>query len=85
MHAKIFVINLDRSKDRLDSMKTQLDNLNLAFERIAAIDGRCADEDSLNKHYSQELNRKKYFTPLTKGEIGCYLSHLSACKKSAAT
>lgn len=36
---KIFVINLDRSPDRMIYMEKQLTALNLSFERINAIDG----------------------------------------------
>ena len=78
---KIFVINLDRSPDRMAYMEKQLTALNLSFERINAVDGNKSSDDFLNKFYSKRLNREKYFAPLKKAEIGCYISHLIACEK----
>ncbi len=78
---KIFVINLDRSADRLLQMQRQLENAGLEFERVPAVDGNALDDESIGRHYSKELNRKKYYVPLKKAEIGCYMSHLKACKK----
>lgn len=81
MKSQIFVINIDRATHRLDSIKSQLDDLNLPFEKISAVDGNSADKNLLNKHYSAQLNRKHYFVPLKKTEIACYISHLLACQE----
>ena len=78
---KIFVINLDRSTDRLISMSNELKNLNLEFERISAVDGRMMSDEFLKKYYSADLNKKNYYVPLTKSEIGCYISHINVCNK----
>ena len=37
---KVFVINLDRRKERMTYMKRQLLDLGVAFERICAVDGK---------------------------------------------
>lgn len=78
---KIFVINLDRSFDRFEQISTQLKNIGLEFERISAIDGNSQTDEFLEKYYSKELNRKKYYVPMSKAEIGCYISHLKACER----
>lgn len=78
---KVFVINLDRSPERLEQMAMQLKNIGLDFERISAVDGNAQTDEFLNKYYSSKLNRKKYYAPLKKAEIGCYISHLKACEK----
>ncbi len=78
---KIFVINLDKSRERLEQLSAGLSRVGLKFERISAVDGRLLDETQILEHYSPSLNRKKYFVPLTKSEIGCYLSHLKTYKK----
>ena len=78
---KVFVINLDRSPERLEQMAMQLKNIGLDFERISAVDGNAQTDEFLNKYYSSKLNRKKYYVPLKKTEIGCYISHLKACEK----
>ena len=78
---KIFVINLNESTKRLERLKSEFERIGLDFERIPAVDGRKLSENQILKHYSPELNRKKYFVPLSKPEIGVYLSHLTACEK----
>ena len=62
-------------------MAMQLKNIGLDFERISAVDGNAQTDEFLNKYYSSKLNRKKYYVPLKKAEIGCYISHLKACEK----
>lgn len=62
-------------------MAMQLKNIGLEFERISAVDGNAQTDEFLNKYYSSKLNRKKYYVPLKKAEIGCYISHLKACEK----
>lgn len=78
---KIFVINLDESTARLERLKSEFERIGLNFERLPAVDGRKLNESQILKHYSLEQNRKKYFKPLSKPEIGLYMSHLKACEK----
>ena len=78
---KIFVINLNESTERLERLKSEFERIGLDFERIPAVDGRKLSENQILKHYSPELNRKKYFVPLSKTEMGVYMSHLKACEK----
>jgi glycosyl transferase family 25 len=66
------VINLDRDPDRLGYMRQQLEREGVAFERFAAILGA-----------EMPPHLRGYFTPeedgagfLSKGELGCYASHL---------
>ncbi|MCV0352546.1 MAG: glycosyltransferase family 25 protein [Nitratireductor sp.] len=63
---KIYVINLDRAHERMEQMRSQLDDLGLPFQRISAVDGSTIDR----AHFplSQRLD----------GEIGCSLSHCAA-------
>ena len=77
----IFVINLDRSSARWEKMRGQLDRLGLSYERFPAVDGNSQPDEFLNRYYSAELNRKRYYVPLSKSEIGCYISHLKVCEK----
>ena len=75
---EIYVINLDRSKDRLDNMKTKLKKLNLNFTRQAAVDGK------KTTFTSQEVNEKKYSLChgkyITPTEVACYMSHYNTLK-----
>ena len=79
--SKIFFINLDRSESRRAKMREQLDSLGLSYERFPAVDGKAAPDEFLSRYYSEELNKKKYYVPLVKSEIACYISHLKICEK----
>lgn len=75
---KIFVINLDSSRDRLSRITNQLNKLNVEFQRIPAVCGKhLSDDDVSNVTYPiNHVETKTRFTrALTKGEIGCFLSH----------
>ena len=68
----ILLIDLDRSKDRLAFQEEQFRRIGLTFERIAAVDGSLlADSAYRRRAYLWER-------PLSRGEVGCLLSH-QAC------
>lgn len=71
----IFVINLDKSVERLGEMTERLNHLGLPYTRISAVYGASLSETELNRHYDNSLNKRIYRRPLSVGEIGCYLSH----------
>ena len=76
---RIFVINLDRSKERWENMKDQELRLNnIKLERVSGVDGFLLDKE--------ELNKREMITPFclnfcSMGMIGCWLSHLKVWKK----
>lgn len=74
----IFVINLDASVDRMDAAAAQLARAGLGFERIPAVDGRALDAAEAARLCP--LGAGGFYSPLTRGEIGCYLSHLRAMR-----
>ncbi len=67
----IFLINLDRSTDRLEEFRHRLDDLNLSFERVPAVNSSEISEVDAEKLFNFRSGR----LPLGKGEMGCYLSH----------
>lgn len=69
----IYVINLDKDKDRLKAMKNKL--LPNKFMRIAGINGK---EIDLNEYDKTLTDFAKNYTPMS--AIGCSLSHLKAMK-----
>ncbi|NBU34040.1 glycosyltransferase family 25 protein [bacterium] len=69
----IYVINMDRSKDRLEQMKKQVPKMGRPFTRIPAIDGRKLTNDQI-----KALSTPLCSTFCTPSMIGCYLSHLKA-------
>lgn len=73
----VFVINLDRSPDRLATIHAHLTGAAIPYKRIAGFDaskediGRCPID---LKSFQLTHGRKQ----IRKGEIGCYQSHLKA-------
>ncbi|WP_157020163.1 glycosyltransferase family 25 protein [Mesorhizobium xinjiangense] len=67
---KIFLINLDRAPERLERMTCVLDELDLAFTRIAATDGRTLSTTELDHWVDRNADRR-----LAPGEVACFLSH----------
>jgi GR25 family glycosyltransferase involved in LPS biosynthesis len=72
---KVYVINLDHSKDRLKFISDQLRKEGISFERYPAINGGLLDKDKLIRE------GKLTYEKMTKGAIGCYLSHYNIWKK----
>ena len=71
------MINLERSKDRLELIASDLDSAGLQWERLEAIE---PDSSSVLDHPLYRKKRANYLNErdLTRGEIGCFLSHLVA-------
>jgi len=76
----VFVINLDKSTDRMAKISKRLDELEVPFERISAVYGAELTQKELEINYDPKLNAKKYRRELPCGEIGCYMSHIKAWK-----
>jgi glycosyl transferase family 25 len=70
---QIFIINLDRSPDRLAFMRGQAERLDFEFERVAAVNGL-----DVPSWLSDEFAGPHSLFP---GEVGCFASHLIAAKQ----
>lgn len=70
---KFYLINLDRSVDRLAFMNAQFASLRMKVERFSAISGTCVPE-WLRLEFSGPHS-------MTSGEVGCYASHLCIAQK----
>ena len=79
---KTLVINL---KDRLDRLtQFQKENHNLQFEVVPAVDGTQIDYQRLQQQgfdVNHTWTDPLLNTPLTKGEVGCFLSHWKIWQK----
>ena len=75
---KIYVINLDRSKDRLQNIQKEFNNNKITnFERFNGIDGSKYKLNKKELFFFRNLdNKEKYL-----GLIGCALSHFYIWKK----
>lgn len=80
----VFVINLDRRKDRLKSCSDRLKSLNIPFTRFSAIepDMKIIKDDQLWKNSYQGISHDKSlkFKNYLKGSIGCKMSQYSVIK-----
>ncbi len=73
---KVFLINLDRSVDRLAHMQQQFDRLGMSVERLPAAEGL-----NIPAWMRSEF---KGAHQLSAGEVGCYASHLMVAHKIVA-
>ena len=70
-----YLINLDRSQDRLAYSKLEFERYGIEYTRIEAVDGQQLD---IADYPQATRNAWFYHTPLTINEIACYQSHLNA-------
>lgn len=76
----IWVLNLKRDEDRRQFIQTQLQAFGVEFEMIEAVDGRSLTEEDLSA-YSENAAIAACGRPLSRGEIGCALSHIKIWKR----
>lgn len=71
-----YLINLDRSPDRLAAMVPQLDTLGLPWRRIPAVDGKL--EGAPWRDYDGHFFARRWGKDHSPGAYGCYMSHVRA-------
>ena len=77
----MYLINLDRSIDRLDFFTRQTDALGMKFERISAVDGRRLSAEEMAAAIAPSFE----FQPINSAEIGLFMSHKLAWQKLIAS
>ncbi len=78
---RTFLVNLDRSANRLAHMRKCLSALNLSYERVRAVDGAELSEDELARAFDAKRSLAANRAPMTLGQIGCALSHDSIYRR----
>ncbi|PWJ43289.1 glycosyltransferase family 25 protein [Sediminitomix flava] len=80
---RIFVISLERSEERRNSIQKQFNDLGLSFEFIDAIDGKYLTEEDIAKYANLEEVKEnpRWLNPYA---IACALSHRKAYHKILA-
>lgn len=74
---KTYLINLDRSTDRLAVMAERMAEIGIKSERVSAVEGAKLNLKTVNI----AAPNYKYPRVLTLGEIGCFLSHRKCWEK----
>jgi glycosyl transferase family 25 len=82
---RTFVINLERSPDRLERITQRLQQVGLPFTRVSGVDGRQLDERERGEAIDEATFRRLHGMPSLPGEVGCYLSHVKAIRAFLAT
>lgn len=72
-NCEIYLINLDRSPDRLKSMDKKLKNLGLVYKRIRAVDGK--QQIFTPKEVSNLKFILAHGKSITPTEVACFMSH----------
>lgn len=80
INPKIVIINLPGSVERRESITRHLATLGLSGEVFSAIDGRQLSEDEIAAVYDAKRAATTEWGQLTRGEIGCALSHRAVWK-----
>lgn len=80
----IFVINLRTSPERRAACETQLSRLGLTATFVDAVDGRTMGEAEIAAIVDEPGRLRRAPKPLSKAEVGCYLSHLAVLEKIVA-
>jgi glycosyl transferase, family 25 len=75
-----FLINLAQDRERLTHMTAQLEQHDIAFERIEAVDGTAMSEAAFAAFANARTGKQ---TPWSRGQAGCFLSHVLAWQRIA--
>ncbi|XP_077460689.1 procollagen galactosyltransferase 1 [Stigmatopora argus] len=81
---EVFMINLVRRADRRERMLRNLHEMELSCKVVAAVDGKALNKSDIESMGIKMLPGYKdpyHGRPLTKGELGCFLSHYNIWKE----
>ena len=78
---RVYLINLDRSPERLQFFEKQASVIGIEFKRISAVDGRQLSSEELAAAVAEKFE----FQPISACEIGLFMSHKRAWEKLVAS
>jgi len=80
----VFLINLDRSPERLKDCSARLSGAGLEWQRFAAVSPDSNESARLHPLYDPVKTIAHFGRHLSRGEIGCFLSHYELIKQAIA-
>lgn len=81
---KIFVINLEKDKERRHSIIEQFDSLNLEYEFSTGLLGASLTPEQKKAWYNEKKAYRNHCRSLVPAHIGCSLSHVNVYRKIIA-
>lgn len=81
---KAYLINLDRSPERLAFMDEQLKRLGVDYERVPAVDGRALTPEERVRGFSRVRSFIASKKRLSDAEVGVAMSHVACCRRVLA-
>ena len=81
---KVYVVNLKKNPERMESIDAQLKKLGVEYERIEAVYGKELSEEEYGRSVSSLHAFLARGRKLTDGEVGCALSHLEIYRRMIA-
>ncbi len=79
----VYVISLQRDLKKRAHISQQLNSLGIPFEIVNAVDGKELDLSQIKERLKDDMLKYRGYE-LTRGEIGCYLSHYNLWQKIIA-
>jgi glycosyl transferase family 25 len=79
-----FIISLPKDRHRRESLERQLGKLAIPFSVMEAVHGEALSAEELEASYDRKKAINLFNRELSKGEIGCALSHMSIYQKMIA-
>ena len=76
----IWVLNLERDKEKRHFMEEQLKRLGKPYQIVEAVDGKKLSADDL-QFYSRKMALTDFGRELSPGELGCALSHIKMWRR----
>ena len=81
---KAYLINLDRSPERLAFMDEQLKRLGVDYKRVPAVDGRALSPEERARGFSRVRSFIASKKRLSDAEVGVAMSHVACCRRVLA-
>ena len=78
---KAFILHLERATSRAATVQSLRASVALESEVLAAVDGALLSQQKVDQAYARRRFRPHYPFPLTRTEVGVFLSHRAAWRR----